>query len=109
MKWPWKPGKNLSLTLIITVLEEQNPKSFSTLPILSANWRFPSGKGRAFTRCISIPFTHHKDEPGALQLYNHLKEARINASASVGVLIRWCTEFNTEETQMPLHTPKMKL
>ena len=83
-------------------------ESFSTLPILSANWCFPSGKGRASTRCILILFTQHKDEPNALQLYNHLKEARTNASASVGVLIQWCTEFITEEAQMSLHCDLFK-
>ena len=77
-------------------------ESFSTLPILSANWRFPSGKGRAFTRCISIPFVEHKDEPNAPQLYSNLKRARRNASASVGELIRWCTEFSTDDAQMSL-------
>ena len=77
-------------------------ESFSTLPILSANWRFPSGKGRAFTRCISIPFVEHKDEPNAPQLYSNLKRARRNASASEGELIQWCTEFSTDDAQMSL-------
>ena len=78
-------------------------ESFSTLPIVSANWRFHSGKGRAFTRCITIPFIEHKDEPSAPQLFSNLMEARRNASASAGVLIRWCTEFATEDAQISLH------
>ena len=77
-------------------------ESFSTIPILSANWRFPSGKGRAFTRCISIPFIEHKDEPNAPQLYSNLKECRIKASASAGVFIRLSTGFTTNDAQMLL-------
>jgi len=78
-------------------------ENFSTLPVLSANWRFPSGKGRAFTRCISIPFVEHRDEPNAPQLYSNLIRARRNASASTGVVIRWCTNFSTEDAQTLLH------
>ena len=77
-------------------------ESFSTLPIVSAHWRFHSGKGRAFTRCITIPFIEHKDEPSVPQLFSNLMEARRNASASA-VLIRWCTEFATEDAQLSLH------
>ena len=31
-----------------------------TLPLVSANWRFPGGRGRAFTRCITIPFVEQR-------------------------------------------------
>jgi len=86
-------------------------ENFSTLPVLSANWWFPSGKGRAFTR-ISIPFVEHRDEPNALQLYSTLKRARRNASASTGVLHRHCMVIRSkpllQSIRMPMHDSRQQ-
>ena len=80
-----------------------NVERFATLPILSANWQFSCKKGRAFTRCIVIPFMPHKDEPDATKLYGELAKARRRASASVGAIVKLSTEFSSESGQKFLH------
>ena len=42
-----------------------NAERFYTLPVLTANWRYTTTRSRAFTRCITIPFVEHSDEPNA--------------------------------------------
>jgi len=79
-------------------------ENFSTLPMVSANWRFPGGRGRAFTRCITIPFLQHGDEPNATQLFSELVDIRSRASASVGVVVKCCSEFSSTTSQDQLHS-----
>jgi len=74
-----------------------------TLPLVSANWRFPGGRGGAFTRCITIPFVEHRDEPNATQLFSELVQIRDRASASVGVLVKCCSELSSQSCQDKLH------
>ena len=74
-----------------------------TLPLVSANWRFPGGRGRAFTRCITIPFVEHNDEPNATQLFSELVQIRDRASASVGVVVKCYSEFSCQSSQDKLH------
>ena len=75
-----------------------------TSPIVSANWRFENSARRAFTRCVIIPFVPHSDEPDATRLYRDLSQARKNASASVGCVIRVCSSFPTPESQFFHHS-----
>ena len=77
-------------------------ENFSTLPMVSANWRFTTMRRRAFIRCITIPFSQHRDEPNATQLYSETMHARRRASTSIGVLIKSCHEFSSEEAQIHL-------
>ena len=76
---------------------------FTTLPIVPANWQFSFKKGRAFTRCIVIPFMPHKDEPDATKLYGELAKARRRASASVGAIVKLSTKFSSKSGQKFLH------
>ncbi len=76
---------------------------FNTLPCISANWHFTSARGRAFTRCITIPFVDHRDEPNAPCLYSNLVHSRSAASASVGVIINCCTQFTLPASQERLN------
>ncbi len=78
-------------------------EKFSTLPCISANWHFTSTKGRAFTRCITIPFVDHRDEPNASNLYSNLVQARSAASASAGLIINCCTNFTLPASQEKLN------
>ena len=62
---------------------------FQTIPMFSANWRFPVTNERAQTRTITIPFVvHNNDEPEACAHHMELVAARLNASCSVGVIIQ---------------------
>ena len=100
----------MSLCQIILELAQWEPQARTTVLRNTRNEKpqkhtgrvFPSGKGRAFTRCISIPFIEHKDEPNAPQLYSNLKECRTKASASAGVFIRLSTRFTSDDAQMLL-------
>ena len=74
-------------------------ESFCTLPMVSANWSFTSQRGRAFTRCITIPFNPHTDEPNAPQLFCEMVHARRKASKSVSVLVDSCHKFCSQEAQ----------
>ena len=76
---------------------------FRTIPIVSANWRFSNSVGRAFTRCIVIPFSMHKDEPDATKLYLELAATKKNSSASVGCIIRIASSFESSESQSFYH------
>ncbi len=74
-------------------------ESFSTLPLVSANWRFTAIKSRAFTRCITIPFVEHQDEPDATHLFANLQRARDTAAAAAGDIIESCASFSNSEAE----------
>ena len=76
---------------------------FRTTPIVSANWCFSNSAGRAFTRCIVIPFSLHQDEPNATELYSDLAQARKSASSSVGQIVQLCSSFQSQESQTFYH------
>ena len=78
-------------------------EKFRTTPIVSANWQFSNSAGRAFTRCVLIPFSPHTDEPEASQLYSELSQARSKASASVGCMIQIISSFQLPESQRFYH------
>ena len=53
-----------------------NTERFNTLPILTTNWQYASNRSWAFTRCITIPFAEHCDEPDATAFYSNLQKSR---------------------------------
>ena len=76
-------------------------EAFQTLPIVSANWCVGTDRQRAHTRSIHIQFQHHDDEPNANMLFGKMAQARLNASSSVGVLVKLSQRFdriNTKDT-----------
>ena len=68
---------------------------FSTLPILSANWKVGMDRPRAHSRVIQIPFQQHEDEP----LFAEMSQCRDQVSRSLGVLIRLSQHFEQPETK----------
>lgn len=72
---------------------------FQSTPILTANWRFNPNRQRAHTRCVTIPFFEHADEPEATRLYEALTKARTHVSKSVSKVIEICFNFATEAVQ----------
>ena len=74
-------------------------EAFQTLPIVSANWSVGTDRQRAHTRSIHIAFQHHDNEPGANLLFAEMAEARVNASRSVGELIKLSKKFDHTDTK----------
>ena len=74
-------------------------EAFKTLPIISANWSVGKERPRAHTRSIHIPFQQHDDEPEANLLFAKMSQCRIDASRSVGKLIKVNTKFDQNETK----------
>ena len=72
---------------------------FQSTPVLTANWRFNHNRQRAHTRCVTIPFFEHADEPEATRLYEALSKARNHVSKSVAMVIDICFNFATDEAQ----------
>ena len=54
---------------------------------------------REHTRSIHIPFHHHDDEPSANLLFAEMAEARVNASRSVGELVKLSKRFDQVNTK----------
>ena len=80
-----------------------NMERFSTIPMFSANWRYPVTNERAQTRTITIPFFQHHEEPNSSELHMELVAARLHASSSVGLIIQLlCTNVIEKAT------PKLK-
>ena len=74
-------------------------EAFQTLPIVSANWSVGTDRQRAHTRSIHIQFQHHDDEPNANMLFGKMAQARINASSSIGELVKLSRRFDRIDTK----------
>ena len=74
-------------------------ESFSTLPIVSSNWKLGAERPRAHSRAIHIGFNEHTDEPEANLLYAKMQQSRDTASASVGEVLKLGQQFISQEAK----------
>ncbi len=74
-------------------------ESFSTLPVVSSNWKLGGERPRAHSRAIHIGFNEHTDEPEANLLFAKMQQSRDTASASVGEVLKLCQRFMSQETK----------
>ena len=73
-----------------------NSEKFCSMPIFTANWRFPREKKRVHTRCIVLPFFEHNDEVNSSSLYEQLSHSRSHVSRSIGRIVSICEGFISE-------------
>ena len=74
-------------------------ESFSTLPIVSSNWKLEAEHPRAHSRAIHIGFNEHTDEPEANLLFEKMQQSRDRASTSIGEVLRLGQRFLAQETK----------
>ena len=74
-------------------------ESFSTLPIVSSNWKLGAECPRAHSRAIHIGFNEHTDEPEANLLYAKMQQSRDTASASIGEVLKLGQQFLSQEAK----------
>ena len=79
-------------------------ESFSTLPVVSCNWKLGAERPRAHSRAIHIDFNEHTDEPEANLLFEKMQQSRDRASASVGEVLKLGQQFLAQETKEHINT-----
>ena len=63
-------------------------ESFSTLPVVSSNWKLGAECPCAHSRAIHIGLNEHTDEPEANLLFAKMQRSRDTASVSVGDMLK---------------------